>query len=111
MGGRKQHARKKDMVDQNPSSSTTQAAPSPNSLPDLNAIGKYPWGLVQELVDQVACVNMFAIPTRWDTTRTGNAAKLTGGTFDAALHRFKVDLEEPDLESGVRAKNTIGQRS
>lgn len=98
------------MAAQNAPSTTPQAASSASTLPNLNQAGQYQWGLVQQLVDRAACVNMFAIPLKWGPPGRVEGAKLKGGTFDAALHRFKVVMDEPNAESGVRASNTIGQR-
>jgi len=80
------------------------------SLPDLN-VGKYDWNFVQQLVDRAAWINMFAVPERKPPGAGSGGAPVTGGLTDAALHRFKVEMLEPSLESGIRARNIVGQRA
>ena len=52
------------------------STPAPISLPNLNVTGKYPWDLVQELVDRAACFNMFVIPEQWNSQSSKSIAKM-----------------------------------
>ena len=88
-----------------------EASATPSAtLPDLNA-GKNDWNFVQQLVDRAAWLNMFVVPEGGASEGGGSLDKLSGGIVEAALHRFKVEMREPSVESGVRAKNVLGQRT
>jgi hypothetical protein len=82
----------------------------PPSLPDLN-VGKYDWNFVQELVDRAAWINMFAVPERSAPGNSSSSTQSTGGVTEAALHRFRVEMDNPGLASGIKATNTVGQRA
>ena len=82
----------------------------PTSLPDLNT-GKYAWDVVQPLLDQAAWFNIFVVPTERRARRIGPLRKISGGSVNGTLHRFKVEMAPPTVQTGVRAKNILGQCS
>ena len=87
---------------------SNQQAPA---LPDLN-VGQYPFELIQELVDQVAWINMFAMPDANAASSVISApasSEVIGWQGQDVLHRFEIDLQRPSLSSGVQAINTVGQ--
>ena len=87
------------------------STPSP-PLPDLNS-GKYPFELVQQLVDQAAWINMFAMPDALHSPvamyAPGNTNGVIGMRGSEVLPRFDIDMQLPSLEAGVRAANVVGQ--
>jgi hypothetical protein len=82
----------------------------PTSLPNLNT-GKYAWDLVQQLLDQAAWFNIFVVPTERRARRIGSLRRISGGSVNGSLHRFKIDMATPSVQAGVKAKNILGQRS
>src|SRR5262249_55019766 len=86
----------------------------PRVLPDLNA-GKYPFELVQQLLDRAAWINMYVIPDSEEADvairAPENAGNVIGISCRETIHRFDIDLQLPTLETGVRATNVMGERA
>jgi hypothetical protein len=93
------------------SGAAAASAPSPQ-LPDLNA-GRYPFELVQRLVDRASWINVFAIPTANQSKTEIRAPGKSNGIFGAGcseiLRRFEINMTLPSLESGVKATNIVGE--
>jgi len=81
----------------------------PPSLPDINT-QTYPFDLVLRLLDEVSCFNLFSIPES-----SGGAISAAGGNgvigvrVGEKLHRFDVGLEPPQLASGLRVADVVGE--
>ena len=98
--------------------SAPAAAPSPASLPDVNA-ETHPFEIVQHLLDQTADFNLFAVPV----PHYAEAASLTprdpgdwfglnggyGIALRSRLHRFDSFLLPPLLDRGVRTAQAVGE--
>ena len=88
------------------------AAPeSPPSLPDINA-ETYPFEVVDHLLNQAAYLNLLSVPA----TAPGAAAIQGSGSagpigfqISETLHRFQVNVGSPDLETGWRSENIVGE--
>ena len=76
-------------------------------------VERYSPDLLQRLIDQAACFNVFAFPNRNGSDAVIRAPGNTGGGIgiqtSQLVGRFDIDLESPSLESGVRASNTAGE--
>jgi len=89
----------------------SSGAPS-QQLPDLNA-GKYPFELVQQLVDRASWINVFAVPSVNQPSSAirapGDSKNIIGMECSEALSRFEIKVDLPSVEFGVRASNTVGE--
>jgi hypothetical protein len=69
--------------------------------------------LLQQLVDQVAGFNLFALPEmgRADAgiCLPGDSKSLIGFRVREAIHRFDIGLKLPSLKTGLRASNLLGE--
>jgi hypothetical protein len=84
--------------------------------PGAAASGAYSAEVLQRLVDQAAYFNAFSLP---DTgRRRGDVAirvqgdgnnQVVGFRVDEDLHRFRVNVEPPTAEGGLRATNAVGE--
>lgn len=85
------------------------AASTPASLPDLN-VGTYNFENVQKILNHVAFINPFLVPGD-GSGRPSRTGKFSGGMVEGGLHRFRVDVHGPSVDSGIRATNMLGQRA
>ena len=79
-------------------------------LPDINA-ETYPFGLVQQLLDQVAYINMLSRPDRGapETAIRASGSEVIGVAVREVLHRFEIALDPPAANDGLRAHNIVGE--
>ena len=83
--------------------------PAAASLPDLN-VGTYNFENVQKILNHVAFINPFLVPGD-GSGRASRPVKFSGGIVEGGLHRFRVDVYGPSVESGIQAANMLGQRA
>jgi hypothetical protein len=89
-----------------PSASVVAGAITP---PPPNVAGNLSDAALQRLIDQVAGFNLYAIPGPSGLESGGRA--ITNLALSEALHRFEIELAPPSAETGVRARNLVGEQS
>lgn len=91
-----------------PIAPTTAAVSQPQP-----AASKYSADVIQHLLDQAAYYNLYSSPV---AQAPSTPVVIRRNSFDIGfqvrehLHRFEILMEPPDLEFGLRASNTVGEK-
>jgi hypothetical protein len=79
----------------------------------IGAAEKYPPDLLQRLIDQACCFNVFAVPDRKRSDASVYAPiqgrHVVGVRAKQALHRFDMGLDLSSSKFGVRATTAVGE--